>query len=190
MPKIADVIKAPAKLDIDNDLLNVINAHPDYVWSESMEDLSELARWLMDPGAWFSVLPEVLSLHPPGKSLTLNSWLEVKVKGGLGRPQPAGASSRIFDRGGNRDTPTLRTVRNHLIKLYEDDKIARLLIHQSNYYASKRSEKRLVSQIAKGTFQRRGIGSDRFAWDDRDVMPPSEISGDPVNVPDDDLEIT
>ncbi len=51
MPKIADVIKAPAKLDIDNDLLNVINAHPDYVWSESMEDLSELARWLMDPGA-------------------------------------------------------------------------------------------------------------------------------------------
>ena len=185
VPKISEVIESPVRLSkeaLDKDLLCVIDRNPDYVWSESMEDLKELATWSMDPGVSFSSFPREISRHPLEKSTTLNSWFEVDIGWGkLGGPIPTEANVISHFKGGKRKTPTLRTVRNHLIKLHKEGKISRLLLHGNNYYASKKNEKTLVSKI------KYGLGSKPFPWDSSEVVPLSEREFELTELPDDEV---
>ena len=132
MPKIKSVIKADRPFNAEKDMLRVIDDNPYFVWSTSLEDLEELARWMMDRRPHGTLPPE--RVHPLYGPLTLNSRFKVKVLA------PFGIG------GGDFDTPTLRTVRDTLLNLYKQGLICKIDLH-GGYYASFKKEKDILKRI-------------------------------------------
>ena len=134
MPKIKSVIQADRPFNAEKDMLRVIDDNPYFVWSTSLEDLEELACWMMNRKPRGSLTPEILEIHPSDGPVTLNSRFKVKVLG----LQVVG--------GGVFDTPTLRTVRDTLLNLYKKGLICKIDLH-GGYYASFKKEKDILKRI-------------------------------------------
>ena len=134
MPKIKNVIKADRSFNTEKDMLRVMDKLPDFVWSTSLEDLEELARLMMDRRAIGSQPPEKLETHPPDSPVTLNTRFKVNVVA------PFGVG------GGKVDTPTLRTVRDTLLNLYDKGLVCRIELH-GGYYSSLKKQKGILKRI-------------------------------------------
>ena len=151
MPKIKNVIKADRSFNAEKDILSVMDKLPDCVWSTSLEDLTELARLMMDRKPSIYSLPAKLKTYPPDSPVTLNSRFKVKVIGTFGVG------------GGKFDTPTLRTVRDTLLTLFDKGLICRIELH-GGYYASFKRQKEILKRIErKDKFE--------YSWDSSEMNP-------------------
>ena len=157
MPKIKSVIQADRPFDAEKDILKVINFQLDYCWSTSLEDLEELALWMMSPGGSISQLPGVTKIHPPDGPVTLNSRFTVRFRAGIVACTHLPSNSKpleyVYQSGRERFTPTLRTVRDTLLNLHKKGLIAKIELH-GGYYASLKSKNRILKRIEeKDTFK-------------------------------------
>ena len=169
MPKIKNVVLADRPFDAEKDVLKVINGNPYFCWSTSLDDLEELAHWMMDPGTSVSRLPIITKTHPPDGPVTLNSRFTVKLTTFLGiapiRPADSTPLNHFYRIGGERSTPTLRTVRDTLSNLHKKGLIAKIELH-GGYYIALRSKDRILKRIEeKDTF--------KFQWDNFFTNPGS-----------------
>ena len=151
MPKIKNVIKADRSFNTEKDMLRVMDKLPDFVWSTSLEDLEELTRLMMDRRPSVYALPAKLETYPPNSPVTLNTRFKVKVIGTFGVG------------GGKLDTPTLRTVRDTLLHLFDKGLICRIELH-GGYYASLKRQKKILKRIErKDKFE--------YLWDSSEMNP-------------------
>ena len=169
MPKIKSVIQADRPFDAEKDILKVVKGHPYYCWSTSLEDLEELALWMMDPGNEISSLPVITKCHPPDGPVTLNSRFTVRLSTFIGidpiRRTNSTPLAHLYRSGRERSTPTLRTVRDTLLNLHKKGLIAKIELH-GGYYASLKSKSRILKRIEeKDTF--------KFEWQSAFTNPRS-----------------
>ena len=77
MPSIRDaVLKGPLN-ETERKIFEVLTAHPDHIFSTSVEDLAELAAWCMEPGS--DEPPEIAKT--PGETLSINDRIRVWANG-------------------------------------------------------------------------------------------------------------
>jgi hypothetical protein len=114
----------------ERSVLDVVTSHSDYIWSDSLDDLCEMARW-----ATYPRLPKCPTLCPA--SLQKNQSI---VKGDLFL-YTLNSTVTCYSGGGKSPPPTetytLRTISNALNRLARTKRIWAFELHGRRHYGSK-----------------------------------------------------
>ena len=131
MPTVMDAIVQGVLTGTERKILDVLSKHNEYIFSTSLEDLAQLARWCHDP-----------SSEEPPRPIDLNSSININSK---------------FKISENISTYTLRTISTALSSLARTDRIWRGELYFGEgkskngriYYGAKGIEKILEEQFRK-----------------------------------------
>ena len=119
MPTIKDAVAEGPLTKAERILLQIIRTNPNNIWSGSLEDLEELARWIAWPN--HSIALARSDIPKSGNEvLTINSHVQI---------QPDMNQEPI-------DTYTFRTVLTALNKLHDTGRIACYSLHKRNYFGA------------------------------------------------------
>ena len=134
MPSIKDAIKEGPLTGAERAILRVIDLNPGWTWTDSLEDLGELARFAVDPAAGRplpTVKPEL------AQPLSIDDVITVDTRrSSLFPPRP-------------KRTLTLRTVKSALYGLAVADRIWTYRLHGQFHWASHKDRKYMDTRIRK-----------------------------------------
>ena len=126
-------------------ILEVIERHPDAMWSTSASDLRELATWANAPQS-----PKA----PPDAKLVGEDLLNEEI------PGEVVLSQGVFRRGRIIPTYSPKTVKSALSTLSDENKIWSFELYDRTYYASHESKRRVKGWLRKlppDQFERAGF---------------------------------
>ena len=137
MPSVRDAITMGPLNPVERKVYDVISLHQDWIFSTALEDLSEVARWCVDPSAPNppEIAPQVSDDLANGSKepLNINSSVFVRISGERGEELV--------------ETKTFRTIAKALASLADTNRIWKGML----YYGS----------TNQGTSKRGSIGKDR-----------------------------
>lgn len=138
-------------------MLELVDRHIGYVWSDSLEDLCEMARWLKKPGdkviPWLVIegdpCPDARSF--PG--MTINDKVNCQVDGNV------------------VPTYTLRTISNALDRLARTKRIWAFELHGRKHYGSYGGKARVLDSIKNLPQEQRDEAGfkEEFMFSDKNV---------------------
>ena len=153
MPSILDSINRSVLSETEYDLLEIINRNPDFMWSNQLPELAELAAWQLQPRRPAKDRP--IAILPKGDVPGGEGIKEPLKDGNSKEPNGLSIHDRVQARvsswsGKNPETKrtlSLRVISNCLYRLVDLGYIMGFLLSKKAHFASLKSHELIIKQL-------------------------------------------